>query len=909
MECLDADTVLSWIDGQLSNQRMAEVEGHIDVCAACRRVMSETAASGDDPAKAAELPDRLGPYEIRGLLGRGGMGEVYRAYDPRLDREVAIKIIRPHTRRALRAEDLDWFERETRAAAAINHANVLAVFDVGRHEGVPYVVTELLDGESLRARLRRGPLGPRQAVPWARDLAHGMAAAHDRGIVHRDIKPDNVFVTADGRVKILDFGVATFLRGRDDGGDELDEPGLVVGTVGYMAPEQLRGDKVDHRTDIFAFGAVMYEMLTGEPAFRGDGDLETAESALGDDPIERAPATLTRVPWSVVQIVRRCLEKSPGSRFQSARDLAFALDMLGETTTRDAAPKRARRWPWLIAATALALAIVAVVIAARSPSREAPPVIATPVATRLVREPHQLIGARALGDRVYASIALGQTIGTQGLASVELVAIGSDGAITRVPGAKGVAVAAAQGDRLLVLRDLHVRGDLLLGRVAQIGTDGTPRELLPAPVDADITSADYLADGRVAIARSLPDGSQIEVPVGTKVHDTRDVVVSLRVSRTGVIAFVEISSVDGVAKAEVKTIRDGKVIAVSGPWRTATSVAWMGDDLVVAGSSNGNDHVVWQAVAEPRVLWSSPRQLFVFDVTASGAVIASELELERRVFARRPSWPRERELSTSAQSTLIDLSADGNWIALLDTSDGRDPTPRVIVRALDGGDPIEIGRGLGGVLDRTGTHVLLRTPQAPWRLVETTLEAAWGERPKPSSRTLAAGKLENFYAAGYAGDHEVVFLGLRDGIRGLYRQDTNGEPVFRGAWPSQQWRGNFRLSPDGTKVADVDSLGAPAVIDLGTLATERMQVSSAVPAGWSATGDAVYYAHVTSPTAAWPVVVSRYPIDHSGAKPLFEIAPPTSSALLAYEVRVANDGATYAYTVVELHAELIRIGK
>ena len=213
--CLDVDAVLAWLDGAMSARRAADVEVHIDGCSVCRRVLSEAAvAPGDDAA--APPPARLGPYEVRGVVGRGGMGEVYRAYDPRLDREVAIKMIRPYDRKLLRRTDLDWFERETRAAAAISHPNVLAVFDVGHHRGVPYVVTELLAGESLRARLRRGSVPSRQAVTWARDLAHGMAAAHDRGIVHRDLKPDNVFVCSDSRVKILDFGVATFLRGPDD---------------------------------------------------------------------------------------------------------------------------------------------------------------------------------------------------------------------------------------------------------------------------------------------------------------------------------------------------------------------------------------------------------------------------------------------------------------------------------------------------------------------------------------------------------------------------------------------------------------------------------------------------------------------------------------------------------------------
>jgi TolB-like protein len=277
---------------------------------------------------ALESGSRLGPYEVVGLLGSGSMGEVYRARDPRLEREVAIKVLpeeiadRRHLRR---------FEQEARAAGALNHPNVLAVYDVGTHHGAPYVVSELLEGHTLKVRLANGALPVGKAVDHALQIAHGLAAAHDKGIVHRDLKPDNVFITEDGRVKILDFGLAKLTRPAPLVQGEVQriathatESGVVLGTVGFMSPEQVRGETVDHRSDIFSFGAVLYEMLSGVRAFRGDSAVETMNAILKEDPPE--VSRTSRISPGLAGLVRRCLEKRAGDRFHSAHDLALALE-------------------------------------------------------------------------------------------------------------------------------------------------------------------------------------------------------------------------------------------------------------------------------------------------------------------------------------------------------------------------------------------------------------------------------------------------------------------------------------------------------------------------------------------------------------------------------------------------------
>jgi serine/threonine-protein kinase len=275
---------------------------------------------------------RLGPYEILAPLGAGGMGEVYRARDTRLDREVAVKVLPEALARDEAA--LARFEREAKAVAALSHPNILAIHDFGRSGVISYAVTELLEGETLKRRISTAPLPPRKAIQYGQQIALGLAAAHDRGIVHRDLKPDNLFLTRDGLVKILDFGLAAPASPiSDSGGTQAPTtpghtaPGTVLGTAGYMSPEQVRGKAVDHRSDLFSVGLVLYEMVTGRRAFQADTAVETMMSVLRDDPPPLSSSG-RELPPGFEEIVTHCLEKSPEERFQSARDLAFALHVL-----------------------------------------------------------------------------------------------------------------------------------------------------------------------------------------------------------------------------------------------------------------------------------------------------------------------------------------------------------------------------------------------------------------------------------------------------------------------------------------------------------------------------------------------------------------------------------------------------
>lgn len=304
-------------------------------------------------------------YQVSSLLGKGGMGEVYRARDKRLERDVALKIL--PMAYSTDAERLRRFEQEARTAGKLNHPNILTVYDVGIHDGAPYIVTELLEGEELREQLKQGAIAQRRALGYVQQIAEGLAAAHAKGIVHRDLKPENIFVTGEGRVKILDFGLAKLKDPASGTGIEtvaplITTPGIVMGTVSYMAPEQVRGNETGQRADIFSLGVILYEMLSGNRPFSGDSAVEIMNGILTQDPPDLSE-TNPKISTVLARIVRRCLEKKPEQRFQSASDLCFALETLTsgsgvsvETAAASPSPASRRQLYWLAPVVALILA-------------------------------------------------------------------------------------------------------------------------------------------------------------------------------------------------------------------------------------------------------------------------------------------------------------------------------------------------------------------------------------------------------------------------------------------------------------------------------------------------------------------------------------------------------------------------
>jgi len=369
---------------------------------------------------------RLGPYEILAPLGAGGMGEVYRARDRKLDRDVAIKVLPASV--AADPDTLARFEREAKAVAALSHPNILSIFDFGTDGGISYAVTEFLEGQTLREKLLPGPVSPKQAVDYALQIARGLSAAHEKGIVHRDLKPENLFVTRGGHLKILDFGLAKRVEAVAPGAEtsaptrsDHTEPGTVLGTMGYMSPEQVRGLPVDHRSDIFSFGAVLYELLSGKKAFSKSTASDSIAAILKEEP----PALPGRdVPIALDQVVRHCLEKDRDDRFQSARDAAFALAQASSSpaTTVPAVAARSPRGlrVGVLAALLLTAAVIALLVLRRTP--EIPAGAAT--LQRLAVLPFENLGspeddyfADGIADEIRAKLT--------SLSGVEVIARGS----------------------------------------------------------------------------------------------------------------------------------------------------------------------------------------------------------------------------------------------------------------------------------------------------------------------------------------------------------------------------------------------------------------------------------------------------------------------------------------------------
>jgi serine/threonine protein kinase/Tol biopolymer transport system component len=436
---------------------------------------------------------KLDGYEILGLLGAGGMGEVYRARDSHLQRDVAIKILASFT--SADADLLRRFQQEAQAAAALNHPNILAVFQFGSFQGAPYLVSELLEGSTLRELLKTGPLPIRKSIDYGVQIARGLAAAHEKGIVHRDLKPENLFVTRDGRVKILDFGLARVTRheAAPDGSDatltNATDPGTVMGTVGYMAPEQVRGQAADHRADIFAFGAILYEMLTGTRTFRKPTSAETMTAILNEDP-PLISQVLPKVPPGMQRVVHRCLEKNPEQRFHSAHDLAFALDALSDSTLSsslagDPTQKKKSNLPMVIAGALLA-AIAGtsflVYFFTRPASR---PAVSNYVQLTHDGQPKQLIATD--GSRLYL------TVGTEVFHTAgQMTTSGGDPTPIAMPARNMVPVALSPDHSRFILRASNgapPSGPLWILPVL----GGSPRRL----GDAEGNSAAWSPDGKM----------------------------------------------------------------------------------------------------------------------------------------------------------------------------------------------------------------------------------------------------------------------------------------------------------------------------------------------------------------------------------------------------------------------------
>jgi serine/threonine protein kinase len=657
---------------------------------------------------------RIGPYEIVSPLGAGGMGEVYRAKDTRLGREVALKVLPESFSRD--AERLRRFEQEARSVAALNHPNILAIHDVGEEKGAPYLVSELLEGHSLRQELGGGAVPTRRAVEYGTQIAQGLAAAHDKGIIHRDLKPENIFVCNDGRLKILDFGLAKLATPavvEDDGvtrGSSMQEtqPGLVMGTVGYMSPEQVRGEPADARSDIFSLGSILYEMISGQRAFRRDTAAETMTAVLKEDPPEINTTTKPVAP-AVERIVRRCLEKKPLQRFQSARDLAFNLDgVTGISSTGAQAPavaeKASRKWsiPVVAALTCLLLGAMASWLFFRSRSATVQPSF-----QQLTFDRGLIYAARFAPDgrSIYYSASWnGQPL--------QLYSTEPDSPESRPLNQLNstlFAVSASQIAISLGCRDRFI--GVCEGTLATVPVSGgAPREIA-----ADVLSADWTADGnQMALIRQAGGKYQVEFPRGAKIYESEHWMSYLRISPDGkYLAFGEFGSINGDSGWVMVLDRSGKIVTRTDPFVSFEGVAWgPSDDEVWIGTTATTqagwaDAIVGLSLSgKQRLVYRVPGMMRLHDVSRSGKLLISRESWRTGLQFRGPEDKKERDLSWLDYATVRDISADGSEITFDDWGQAAGTTSLAYMRRTDGTQPVKLGAWWLPTLSPDGKWVL-----------------------------------------------------------------------------------------------------------------------------------------------------------------------------------------------------------
>ena len=761
------------------------------------------------------LGKTLGHYLVLELIGAGGMGEVYRARDARLERDVALKILPAAF--CQDEERLRRFTLEARAAAGLNHPNILAIFDIGTEEGSPYIVSELLEGASLRNRLLAGALSPRLAIEYALQIVRGLAAAHEKRIVHRDLKPENVFVSRDGRLKILDFGLAKLTqpdqaRSGSDAVTLATNTNVIVGTVGYMSPEQLRGQTVDHRSDIFSFGAVFYEMLCGRHAFTGDTNADTMIAILKEDPLQ-IPGTAPVIPPAMEGIVRHCLEKNPENRFQSAHDLGFALEVVSTGTgasgfvippavTPQATPKR-RVLRWVFASLALASILsVGAFVALRNRKQNLPSYHqltfrrGTIWSARFASDGHTIVYSATWSGNplsIFSTLPEGPESRSLGLANADLLAV------------------SRTGEMAVLLHAVNLSHFINRGTLARVPLGGgSPREILD-----DVQQADWSSDGsNLAVVQLVGERSRLEYPIGKTLYETSGWIGYPRISPGGDrIAFMEHDVPDDDRGWISVVDLAGKKTRLSEEWASEQGLAWSGDgnEIWFTASKSGEPNAL-HAVAlsgKERMVARVPTNLMIHDIARDGSVLMSNYSYSTPVVALAPGQ-LERDLTSMDGVRLFDLSSDGQSFVMQYYGEGSGTNYISYLGKTDGSSPIRLGEGAALALSPDGKWVLaaLNFPHRQTVLLPTG---------PGQIRYLEHPGIEDLGDGGWMPDgKQILFSGREVGKSPrCYLQNIDGGAAHAVTPEGITASGVLALvSPDGKTVLAIDAAGKRVLFPL-----------------------------------------------------------------------------------------------
>ena len=837
------------------------------------------------------------------------MGEIYRARDARLGRDAALKVL-PEAYSS-DGESLRRFEKEARAASALNHPNVVTVYDVGRDGPVSFIAMELVEGRNLADLLSGGPLPLRKALEIGGQIADGLAAAHERGLVHRDLKPQNVMVTREGRVKILDFGLAKrssadALSSALPAGEEapsLTTPGTILGTVGYMSPEQARGEPADFRSDQFSLGVVLYEMATGRRAFDRGSAIETLSAILRDEPVSLADSGL---PGPFCWIVERCLAKEQEGRYASTWDLASDLRSVWPHLTSASGvvpPPEPPRWRAAeilrIGAAAILAGLLGAFAVWRLPA--APP----PAFEQLTFRRGSVWSARFAPDGrtvIYGAAWDGQPFrlfrkGPHGSASKQI----------EMPDANLLAVSRT-GQLAAAVGAIAVPpGGTTAGTLALAPLEGgAPRE-----VEKDVLFADWSPDGReLAVARLVEGHTVLEFPAGNKVYETDGLISFPRVSPGGdLIAFLEHPTrIDDRGTVAVVD-RAGKRRTLTPEWATEQGLAWhpSGREIWFGAAAGREAHAV-RAVTlggRTRVVARAPGDLTVQDISSDGRVLVTRESWRVGLVARRSPDEAERDLSWLDFSLLTGLSRGGDRILFMQSGASVDKAYESYLRRVDDANPMFVGEGFAQALSPDADRILSILPGETPQLFVRPTGAGFG----PARRLQPRGVGVIYGADWFPDGRRIIVAGAEPG-RGvrLFVCDLQTEAA-RAITPENIVVGHYQgfpVSPDGRRVAAVRTDGRLAVVptDGGDPRPIPNLEPGMVPVSWTDDGRRLYAYRLLS----HPAKIVRVDPETGASEPWRELLVADAAGVHGLpSVRITSDGKAYAYSYYRALSELFAV--
>ncbi|MGA8212517.1 MAG: protein kinase [Candidatus Sulfotelmatobacter sp.] len=844
---------------------------------------------------------KLGSYEIIAPIGAGGMGEVYRARDMKLARFVAIKILPKAF-----SSDTEYrqrLEREARVLAAINHPNILSIHDTAAEGDVHYLVCELLEGMTLRYRLQEGPVAIRKCVEIAIQIANGLAAAHEKGIIHRDLKPENIFLLKDGRVKILDFGLAKQAASNEDGNtlsfaEPRTQDGLPLGTVGYMSPEQVRGRPADVRSDIFSLGVVLYEMLAGRHTFAGDSSVEVMNATLKEDPPDLA-ASGRNVPKGLSSLTNRCLEKNPDERIQSARDLAFALEAAesGSVPAAVPVPSSHRGRTRVLAYVALGMLLIVSYFAGR---HFRPAVTqAAPSFRRLTFRPGTILAARFAPDG--RTIVYGAKLDGQ---SSRIYVTSSDSPESRALDADDVSLLGiSDSGELAVVRGCRHEAMLVdchgtLARMPLSG--GAPRDIMNGVQAADwVPKTDELA-----AAHEVGGISRVEFPIGNIVYETSGWISSIRVSPDG--------SEIGIVENPTPGSDTGDVLVVGGHGERKAQADGFVSVEGLSWSPSGKQ--VWFVANPSGEGWAN--ELHFLDGSGQGGLMRRfqgttrlhDIFRDGRMLITREDWrisldfreikdTLDKDLSWFDGSEIENLAPDGSEVLFIETGEA----PRIsdlYLRKTDGSAAIRLGEG----------DWADRSPDGRWVIASDASDRELFLIPTGVGNLEsipASDFIKTYGAVGFLPDGRHIVFAASDGQHWrMYTQDLNGgKPVAFSPEVGQGGPQSFKLvSPDGKFVWNRDQQNRLTIYPLDGSAPRLVPGLSPgdIPANWASDSNHVYVYQ-----DEFPLIVSRLDLMTGKKAPVAQFNPRDPVGLEGVRaVRMTPDGRFGAYSYIRALSEL-----